>query len=100
MEEELLQKGRIIAATMLTGGIVLVGVDLMMLVASRGFILRALVLAPMCLLLGIGGLFDPRVCLLGNHAQGRTFPRWTRVVGTTLVVVGLAVGGYLAFVSF
>jgi hypothetical protein len=51
-------------------------------------------------LLGIAGLIDPRLCLLGNHAQGRDFPRWTKVAGNTLIAAGLAVGSYFAFVFF
>ena len=99
-EQELLEKGRTAAVTLFTSGIVLAGVNLMIFLGSRGFFRIALVLTPICLLLGIAGLIDARICLLGDDARGRSLPRWTTAIQMALMAIGLAVGCYLAFFMF
>jgi hypothetical protein len=99
-EQELIEKGGQISVAFLGIGILLLGTNLVMLFAMNRLFPVPLLFAPVALLLGIGGLVDPRVCLLGTHAQGRSFPQWTKVLGNALIVVGFGIGCYLAYLFF
>lgn len=57
--------------------------------------LWAILLAPMLFLLGIGGLFDPRIAL-SIGPKGQHFPLKIKVIGGLLAVAGMLVSAYLA----
>jgi hypothetical protein len=95
-EQELLEKGRKVAVTLFSSGTVVAGVDLLMFQGFGGFFRVGLVLAPYCLLMGIAGLIDARICVLGEAARGRSLPPWTRAIQIMIAVIGLAIGLCLA----
>jgi hypothetical protein len=91
MEQETLDGGRILAMTLLGFGVALIGINVMMMVAGRFFPV-VLAFSPVMLFLGIAGVIDPRICLFGKQFAGHQFPFWTKLLGNSLLVLGIAVG--------
>jgi hypothetical protein len=93
-EQEVLEKGRKIALSLLGCGVVLIGANVVNHFAHLPFLDDAVCSGPLCLLVGIAGLIDPRIVLGGSHAEGQAFPLWTTVIRTILLLAGFAVGMY------
>ncbi len=65
-------------------------------VESEEVYLAIVFIAPLMLMLGLGGLVDPRVVwAIGKYRN--LVPPWPRRIGAALVAAGLTVSGFLAF---
>jgi hypothetical protein len=85
---------RVVAGLILTLGAVGLGIDEWMSAFGGEVYLIAILACPTMVLLGLGGLVDPRV-LWSLGPQRRGFPVGVRVAGSALLVLGLACSVYL-----
>src|SRR5262249_43985198 len=94
IEQEILDKGSLMAWSFLGCTLVFVAANLLLLFPHRLFVPFAMGLAPVCFLLGLGGLIDPRICVFGD-APSSNSPGWPRVTRNALIAVGGLAGAGL-----
>jgi len=79
---------------------VLAGLNVATMLSNRQYYPSLLFVTPPLLLVGFAGIVEPRLCRgVFHQLGGPPAPTWARLVGWTLWIVGLAIGGYVSFVA-